>query len=257
LKILQACQYVGEKLPENQLLETQSFPLSVKTAAIFPCKTRLRELALAVSLLLLLLPLTLSSRADTGSEFPRIYAGAVLKVRTTAYNHEESDHVKFGKLNARGYELRGDSNGIKSAAADWSRYPVGTKFQIISTGEIYEVDDYGIALTGTKTLDLYMPTMKAMKEWGARHEQVRILAVGSYGRSLALLGVARQYDYIKQMRADVVKRLRVDRDRSRAAATASSGPRPRGMPPPIDRNAVLSRKPGAVNSASIQARKPR
>jgi 3D (Asp-Asp-Asp) domain-containing protein len=253
LKNLQVYQYVGEKLAGINFLNVNN-PLSVKKAALLRFNITLSFLALGL-MAGLLLPLPLA--ANTGSEFPRIHAGAVLNVRTTAYNHEESDHVKFGKLNAQGYELRGDSNGIKSAAADWSRYPVGTKFQIISTGEIYEVDDYGIALTGTQTLDLYMPTMKAMKEWGARHEQIRILAVGSYGRSLALLGVARQYDYIKQMRADVVKRLRVERDRSRAAATVSSGPRPRGMPAPIDVNKVMSRKPGAVNAASIEARKPR
>jgi hypothetical protein len=32
---------------------------------------------------------------------------------------------------------------IGSAAADWSRWPAGTAFRLLSTGQIYRVDDYG------------------------------------------------------------------------------------------------------------------
>ena len=32
-----------------------------------------------------------------------------------------------------------------SAAADWSRWPAGTTFRIVSTGQLYRVDDYGWA----------------------------------------------------------------------------------------------------------------
>jgi len=35
---------------------------------------------------------------------------------------------------------------IGSAAADWSRWPAGTVFRLISTGQVYRVDDYGWAL---------------------------------------------------------------------------------------------------------------
>src|SRR6478672_6997250 len=45
---------------------------------------------------------------------------------------------------------------IGSAAADWSRWPVGTTFRLLSTGQIYRVDDYGWALAGRNTIDLYM-----------------------------------------------------------------------------------------------------
>ena len=37
---------------------------------------------------------------------------------------------------------------IGSAAADWSRWPVGTVFRLISTGQVYRVEDYGWALAG-------------------------------------------------------------------------------------------------------------
>jgi hypothetical protein len=33
-----------------------------------------------------------------------------------------------------------------SAAADWSRWPVGTTFRVLTTGQLYRVDDYGFAL---------------------------------------------------------------------------------------------------------------
>ena len=51
---------------------------------------------------------------------------------------------------------------IGSAAADWSRWPAGTVFRLISTGQVYRVDDYGWALAGRNTIDLYMPSRGAM-----------------------------------------------------------------------------------------------
>ena len=43
---------------------------------------------------------------------------------------------------------------VGSAAADWSRWPAGTSFRLLSTGQIYRVDDYGWALAGRNTIDL-------------------------------------------------------------------------------------------------------
>ncbi|HSS15546.1 MAG TPA: hypothetical protein VLQ29_01020, partial [Candidatus Dormibacteraeota bacterium] len=51
---------------------------------------------------------------------------------------------------------------IGSAAADWSRWPAGTAFRLVSTGQIYRVDDYGWALAGRNTIDLYMPNQREM-----------------------------------------------------------------------------------------------
>jgi hypothetical protein len=42
-----------------------------------------------------------------------------------------------------------------SAASDWSRFPLGTRFRIADTNEEYIIDDYGTALVGTETIDLY------------------------------------------------------------------------------------------------------
>src|SRR5256885_2167764 len=64
-------------------------------------------------------------------------------VRTTAYTHTESDHVVFGTECAQGGNLK--YGNVRSAAADWSVYPVGTVFQIEGDSSVYEVDDYGSA----------------------------------------------------------------------------------------------------------------
>jgi 3D (Asp-Asp-Asp) domain-containing protein len=102
-------------------------------------------------------------------------------VRTTAYSAAEAggSHDACGGLLSCG--------AVHSAAADWSRYPVGTQFEILETGEICEIDDYGSALVGTDTIDLYKDTSRQMRDWGVRMVHIRILAWGSPRRSLEIL----------------------------------------------------------------------
>src|SRR5687767_7922594 len=94
-------------------------------------------------------------------------------VRTTAYTHSESDHRQHGRRSALGTRLQ--AGPIKSAAADWSRWPAGTTFRIVETGELYHVDDYGWALAGTNTIDLYKPSRAAMNRWGVRRVTIENL----------------------------------------------------------------------------------
>lgn len=49
------------------------------------------------------------------------------------------------------------------------------------------IDDYGGALVGTNTIDLYTPSRAAMRRWGVRHVQIEILHWGSDGESLHVL----------------------------------------------------------------------
>jgi 3D (Asp-Asp-Asp) domain-containing protein len=122
---------------------------------------------------------------------------AVQKVRTTAYTHTESDHVRYRNLTALGTPLR---HGIvKSAAADWARWPCGTMFRIRSTGEIYEVDDYGLALAGVNTIDLYKPSKKLMNEWGVRRVTIEILRWGNPWKSYRKMLCVRSYRHIRRM----------------------------------------------------------
>jgi 3D (Asp-Asp-Asp) domain-containing protein len=88
---------------------------------------------------------------------------------------------------------------IGSAAADWSRWPAGTVFRLISTGQVYRVDDYGWALSGRNTIDLYMPSRSAMNSWGAREENIQILQWGDPNESLRLLQAHQGYRHIRRM----------------------------------------------------------
>lgn len=119
-------------------------------------------------------------------------------VRTTAYTHTERDHVKYKRATAAGGRLQ--YGATRSAAADWSVYPVGTVFKIEGDPHLYEIDDYGSALVGTRTIDLYKPSKSSMKEWGARQVDIDVIRWGSVTRSLAILKPrARKAPHVSQM----------------------------------------------------------
>jgi 3D (Asp-Asp-Asp) domain-containing protein len=100
------------------------------------------------------------------------------KVRTTAYTHTESG----GAHNAVGAHLSGCH--VMSAASDWSRFPLGTRFRIADTNEEYIIDDYGTALVGTETIDLYKSSRLDMKPLGCAPRRYRYLAMGFGGTKL-------------------------------------------------------------------------
>lgn len=127
---------------------------------------------------------------------------AVQKIRTTAYTHTESDHVRYSNLTALGTPLR-SGPGVHSAAADWARWPCGTMFRIRATGEIYEVDDYGFALSGVNTIDLYKPTKRQMREWGVRRVTIEILKWGDPWASYRKMVRVRTYRHIRRMMNEI------------------------------------------------------
>jgi len=88
---------------------------------------------------------------------------------------------------------------IGSAAADWSRWPVGTTFRVLSTGQTYRVDDYGWALAGRNTIDLYMASRSDMNKWGVRHEPIQVLRWGDPEASLALLQSRQSFKHCRRM----------------------------------------------------------
>jgi 3D (Asp-Asp-Asp) domain-containing protein len=88
---------------------------------------------------------------------------------------------------------------IGSAAADWSRWPAGTVFRLLSTGQNYRVEDYGWALSGRNTIDLYMANQREMNTWGARPETIEILKWGDPQESLQFLRRHQDYRHIKRM----------------------------------------------------------
>jgi len=153
---------------------------------------------------------TLTSYAEDAKKTtatPTVPPGTVISgVRTTAYTHTEADHIEYGSRTGAGTGLL--HGKVRSAAADWSIYPVGTVFQISGDSNLYLVDDYGSALVGTRTIDLYKPSTSAMNNWGTRTVTIRILKWGSYTKSLAILKPrALKASHVREMVSRLVKRV--------------------------------------------------
>ncbi|HST31042.1 MAG TPA: hypothetical protein VLK27_09425 [Chthoniobacterales bacterium] len=114
-------------------------------------------------------------------------------VRTTAYTRKEEGGIH----NALGKYLSG--RHVMSAAADWSRFPLGTRFRICSTREEFIIDDYGTALVGSNTIDLYKPTKLEMKRWGVRVVDIDVLQWGSEQKSVEVLGPRSKHPQVQSM----------------------------------------------------------
>jgi 3D (Asp-Asp-Asp) domain-containing protein len=123
------------------------------------------------------------------------------KVRTTAYTQHEGGS---GAHNAVGTYLSGRQ--VLSAASDWSRYPLGTRFRLADTKEEYVIDDYGNALVGTDTIDLYKSSRSEVRNWGVRYVDIDILQWGSDEQSLKVLAPRCKHHCARQMVAAIQKK---------------------------------------------------
>ena len=129
---------------------------------------------------------------------PTLVSGRHMQnVRTTAYTHSE----RGGCHNA--LDCRLSSRHVMSAASDWSRFPLGTRFRLAGTNEEYIIDDYGIALVGTDTIDLYKASRLDMQRWGVRHVDIDILQWGSEEQSLKVLAPRSKHRCVRQMVASL------------------------------------------------------
>ncbi len=125
-------------------------------------------------------------------------------VRTTAYTCSEDDHIIYGSKNATGTNLR-YSDKVRSAAADWSFYPVGTVFRIKGMNQLFVVDDYGSALTGTGTVDLYKPSKAYMNQWGKRNVELSVVQWGSFSRSAEILSGRTKFEHCRRMLSNITR----------------------------------------------------
>lgn len=133
----------------------------------------------------------------------------IMMVRTTAYSHVEADHLTYGRKSAAGTNLQ--YGAVRSAAADWSKYPLGTRFTIEGLPYEYVVDDYGSALVGTETIDIYKPEMKTMNKWGVRNVPIKVLEWGSFEESRKILDGrkhVRHADHVRKMLSEIEKKGR-------------------------------------------------
>lgn len=118
-------------------------------------------------------------------------------VRMTAYSHMEMEPGAPGRMNASGTILK--YGAVRSAAADWSVYPLGTVFQVKGLPHTYVVDDYGSALVGTNTIDIFKPSLGQMNRWGTRKSEITVIQWGSFARSLNLLKGRKSYAHCRKM----------------------------------------------------------
>ena len=151
-------------------------------------------------LLPLILVLGLIGCSTTKPKSASTTTGKILTVRTTAYTQTEAG----GAVNAIGGRLR-FGGAQMSAASDWSWLPLGTRFKMLSNKREYVIEDYGSALVGKKTIDLFFPSRSAMRAWGVRNEQIEILEWGSEAMSLKLLAPRTRNNHVATMVASLRK----------------------------------------------------
>jgi 3D (Asp-Asp-Asp) domain-containing protein len=146
---------------------------------------------------------------------PNLAGQRVHNVRTTAYTDSEGS----GCHDALGCRLSGQH--VMSAASDWSRFPLGTRFRIADTNEEYVIDDYGTALVGTDTIDLYKLNRLDMHRWGVRHVDIEILQWGSEEQSLKVLAPRAKHRCVRQMVASLQQKKKTQQKKQLVASSDS------------------------------------
>ena len=130
----------------------------------------------------------------------------VEKVRTTAYTHSEKDHIRYKKKTAIGTTLVQN----KSAASDWSIFPVGTVLEINKVK--YQIDDYGSALVKPlgvmPTVDIYQPSKRAMNRWGVKFfDSVKVVKWGDYQEAANILKHRLKYAHCRTMYSRIQSKI--------------------------------------------------
>ncbi|HEX5790637.1 MAG TPA: 3D domain-containing protein [Luteolibacter sp.] len=132
------------------------------------------------------------------------YGQKLRHARTTAYTCTELDHLQYGSKTAFGTQLRYGQR-MCSAAADWSFYPLGTTFRIKGMPQLFIIDDYGSALLGTATVDLYKPNHELVRMWGVRKVELTVVQWGSMRRSAETLAQRTRYRHCRLMLENILR----------------------------------------------------
>ena len=133
-------------------------------------------------------------------------AAKTMPVVATAYGASAKCNSKWAGRNAIGGRLK--SGAVTSAAADWSRLPVGTKFRVKETGRVYVVDDYGSAMVGKDKVDLFKTNYRDVYRWGVRNVQLEIIEWGDFQKSLAILKPRSKSRHVRSMVQSLEAKLR-------------------------------------------------
>ena len=138
---------------------------------------------------------TIGGVIETGEEeetanLPRLPVNAHERFRTVrASSYFTGDESTEGVESRSALGSRLQSGSVRSAAADWSHYPVGTRFRIVGdkTELEYVVDDFTDAVNGPLAVGLYMPKKQDKEAWGARTVVIEVLNWGSFEKSVAIM----------------------------------------------------------------------
>ncbi len=144
--------------------------------------------------LLALLALAGCAGSKSGYEEP-LQREVYQKVNVAAYAGAASDP---GTPAATARGTRYQSGSLSSAAADWVRWPAGTLFRVLATGELFEVDDFTDDIVGKNTLLLYKPAAAALANANTHYVTIEIIRWGSFTDSALML---------RQQRSSTAKKI--------------------------------------------------
>lgn len=106
------------------------------------------------------------------------------KVNVATYSGAASEP---GQPLATARGTRYQKGSISSAAADWSRWPAGTLFRVLATGELYEIDDFTDDVVGKNQILLYKPALARPAVDSTHFVTIEVLRWGSPKSSAAIL----------------------------------------------------------------------
>ena len=173
---------------------THSFVLmqpaaTIRTATPFP----IRPLVLLAGVL----GLMTSGCVTTGSNSAAPSKPKTVPVTATAYSSGAKCNGPWSGRNAIGGRLQ--AGAVNSAATDWSRIPLGTKFRVVETGKVYVVDDYGSAMVGKDKVDLFHTNYRDVYRWGVRQVTLEIIEWGCPEKSLTILKPRARAPHVRRM----------------------------------------------------------
>jgi 3D (Asp-Asp-Asp) domain-containing protein len=139
----------------------------------------------------------LTSGCASADKTPAKAKTKTVPVTATAYSSGAKCNGAWAQRNAIGGRLQ--SGQVNSAAADWSRFPVGTKFRVVETGKVYVVDDYGSAMVGKDKVDLFHTNYRDVYRWGVRQVNLEIIEWGCPDKSLTILKPRVRAPHVRRM----------------------------------------------------------
>jgi len=87
--------------------------------------------------------------------------------KLTAYNENERDSQPYGALNCQSQRLE-----VGQCAADLRYHQLGEKIYIQDMG-VFIVSDCGSKIKGPNRYDIYVSSMKAVREFGVKYKEVK------------------------------------------------------------------------------------